>query len=82
MSTEERLQKLEDQMKNMNSNCSPDHKKVKAKREPSEYNVFVKNFINDKKTKDAAANVKFDHKAAFGAAASAWNDQKKSRSVE
>tara|TARA_B110000858_G_C17755899_1_gene452095 strand:+ start:288 stop:545 length:258 start_codon:yes stop_codon:yes gene_type:complete len=49
-------------------------KKEKKVRAPSEYNIFVKEFLELEKTK---LGDKYNHKTAFGLAANAWNQQKK-----
>jgi hypothetical protein len=83
MSTEERLNKLEEQMRSMKPvPSSPMREKKKVKREPSEYNNFVKNHINTLKEQARESGAPFAHKDAFKAAAVAWNEQKKARSAE
>ena len=84
MSTEERLQKLEDEIKclrdtRQSSTTVVDEKKKKksgVKREASTYNLFVKSHIEMLKSKAQESNGLFNHKEAFKAAAIAWNEKK------
>ena len=81
MSTEDRLLKLEDEVKNLKNSAQPScevvekKKKVKSgvKREASKYNIFVKNYIDETKKKCLANDTPFAHKEAFKMAAVAWN---------
>jgi pyruvate/2-oxoacid:ferredoxin oxidoreductase beta subunit len=72
-----RIKALEDDMaklKQVNNEKTKIEKKEKKARAPSEYNKFVKEFLELEKTKQGD---KYNHKAAFGLAANAWNQQKK-----
>jgi len=84
MNCEDRIAKLEDEVKQLRENStssSPDKKKKKVKsdgpkRAPSTYNKFVKAYIDKLKEESAASGEKFAHTKAFGDAAKAWNAQK------
>lgn len=74
-----RIKALEDEMAKLKqvNVCNEKNKmgkKEKKARAPSEYNKFVKEFLELEKTKQGD---KYNHKAAFGLAANAWNQQKK-----
>tara|TARA_B100000787_G_scaffold148034_1_gene119335 strand:- start:10341 stop:10595 length:255 start_codon:yes stop_codon:yes gene_type:complete len=49
-------------------------KRADGPKKPSDYNLFLKKFMIDEKTK---LGDKYDHKVAFGSAAKAWSAQKK-----
>jgi len=66
---EKRISELEKQIKGGSSVG----KKEKVPRKPSEYNKFVKNFIDTEKKK----NKDKSHKELFAEAAKAWSSEKK-----
>ena len=54
-------------------------KKEKTPREPTKYNRFVSEYINEQKDK---LGKDFNHKVAFKEAASKWNETKDSKEKE
>ena len=76
MSDSERISILEKEIKDIKSKIkkdkkdSPDYKK----KEPSEYNKFIKSYIETAKEK---AGKDYDHKKTFSKAAEEWKISKK-----
>ena len=68
-----RLDQLEKDIAELKSNMkSAKPKKDKPPRAPSEYNEFVKKYVEEQKKKPD-----YDHKKAFKGAAIAWGEKKK-----
>jgi len=76
MSDSERISQLEKEMKEIKSKIrkdkkdNPDYKK----KEPTEYNKFIKKYCESAKQKDGA---EYDHKKTFSKAAAEWVITKK-----
>jgi len=72
----DRLEKLEKEIEQLKIaiKTSNKPKKEKTKKEPSEYNKFVKKYIESKKLESE----KYDHKTAFKEAALEWSKKNKS----
>lgn len=74
---ETRLDKLEKEileLKDKMKMSSDKPKKEKKPRAPSEYNSFVKDFLQNEKIK---MGEKYNHKSAFKNAAEEWSKRKK-----
>ncbi len=69
---DERIEKLEKELSELKAGLKSE-KKVKVKKQPSEYNLFISNFITSAKTKMGDG---YDHKQVFKDAAAEWKLQK------
>lgn len=71
---ETRLDRLEKELSELKNKMQTDKpKKEKKQRGPSEYNIFLKNFISEQKNK---LGTSYDHKTVFKEASNAWSKKK------
>lgn len=73
LTIEERVKALEDQFKKESKSEGSEFGKKKQPREPSEYNKFVKRFIEEQRVKHPTKK----HKELFSEAAKEWSSNKK-----
>tara|TARA_Y100001963_G_C6755240_1_gene436462 strand:- start:1438 stop:1683 length:246 start_codon:yes stop_codon:yes gene_type:complete len=74
---EERLKNLEKQLLELQTGVNK--RKEKKTRPPTEYNMFMGDFIKEQRKK---LGEKYNHKEAFKLGAAAWDENKNGKSKE
>jgi len=76
MNDSDRISQLEKDIKEIKNKMRRDKKENPdyKKKEPSEYNKFIKNFVESARKKDGT---EYDHKKTFSKAATEWAISKK-----
>jgi hypothetical protein len=76
MSDSDRISQLEKDIKEIKSKIRKDKKENPdyKKKEPSEYNKFIKKYVENARKKDGE---EYDHKKTFSKAAAEWGISKK-----
>ena len=73
MDDSSRISKLEKEIEDLKDWLCDKPKKDKKQKEPSPYNIFVKEYISEQKNKLGDS---YNHKVAFKSAAEAWSKKK------